>query len=74
MSFISKEMYVIKRKDTNEYMRNNGYFVDINDTTCKSAIKLYETIPNAKSAIRIYHNPEHQILSVKVTIDLKEGI
>lgn len=66
---ISKEMYVLKRKDTDEYMRNNGYFRDLNDTG-KSAIKLYESERLCRSAVKFEEN--YDFVPVKVTIERME--
>lgn len=59
-------MYVVRRKGTNQYTRNNGYRESL-DSNCKSAIKLYETEKLAKSSVRDYED-DFDFVPVNVTI------
>lgn len=73
MTLVEREMYVLRRKGTNKYKKNNGYFEDI-DSNGKSAVKLYETKALCESAVRRCHNyKEHyDFVKVKVTLELEE--
>lgn len=69
MELLSLPMWVIRRKNTNEYMRNNGYCQDINNRKYKSAIRLYKTEDMAKSAVRYhYHFEDYDFIPVNITI------
>ena len=66
MILVQEQMYVVRRKGTNEYTRNNGYRESL-DSNCKSAIKLYETEKIAKSSVRGYED-DFDFVPVNVTI------
>lgn len=66
MILVQEQMYVVRRKGTNEYTRNNGYRESL-DSNCKSAIKLYETEKLAKSSVRDYED-DFDFVPVNVTI------
>lgn len=66
MVLVQEQMYVVRRKGTNEYTRNNGYRESL-DSNCKSAIKLYETEKIAKSSVRGYED-DFDFVPVNVTI------
>lgn len=74
MTLVEREMYVVRKKGTNQYKKNNGYFEDI-DSNGKSAIKLYETKALCESAVRGYRNykENYDFVKVKVTLELEEG-
>lgn len=66
MVLVQEQMYVVRRKGTNQYTRNNGYRESL-DSNCKSAIKLYETEKIAKSSVRGYED-DFDFVPVNVTI------
>lgn len=66
MVLTQEQMYVVRRKDTNQYTRNNGYRESL-DSNCKSAIKLYATEKLAKSSVRGYED-DFDFVPVNVTI------
>lgn len=66
MILVQEQMYVVRRKGTNQYTRNNGYRESL-DSNCKSAIKLYETEKLAKSSVRDYED-DFDFVPVNVTI------
>lgn len=70
MILMQKKMYIIRRKGTNKYMRSNTYLRDLNSDS-KSAIRLYETEAQAKSAVRRFIE-DYDFLPVKVTIETEE--
>ena len=68
MVLVQEQMYVVRRKGTNQYTRNNGYRESL-DSNCKSAIKLYETEKLAKSSVRCYGDEDDfDFVPVNVTI------
>lgn len=71
MNLVERTMYVLRRKGTKQYKKNNGYFEDI-DSNGKSAIKLYETPALCESAVRGYYNykDNFDIVKVKVSISI----
>lgn len=73
MTLVEREMYVVRKKRTNQYKKNNGYFEDIN-INGKSAIKLYETKALCESAVRGYRNykENYDFLKVNVSITIDE--
>lgn len=73
MTLVEREMYVVRKKGTNQYKKNNGYFENI-DSNGKSAIKLYETKALCESAVRGYRNYQDNfdIVKVKVSISIQE--
>lgn len=73
MDLIERNMYVLRKKGTNRYKKNNGYFEDI-DSDGKSAIKLYETAALCESAVRHYRNykENYDIVPAKVSISIQE--
>ena len=66
MILVQEQMYVVRRKGTNQYTRNNGYRESL-DSNCKSAIKLYETEKLAKSSVRGYED-DFDFVPVNITI------
>ena len=66
MILVQEQMYVVRRKGTNQYTRNNGYHESL-DSNCKSAIKLYETEKLAKSSVRDYED-DFDFVPVNITI------
>ena len=63
-------MFVVRRKGTNEYAKNNGFFEPL-DEKHTSAIRLYQTERLAKSSVKGYEE-DFDFVSVDVTIESEE--
>lgn len=67
MVLIKNKMFVVRRKGTNEYAKNNGFFEPL-DEKHTSAIRLYQTERLARSSVRGYEE-NFDFVPVDVTIE-----
>lgn len=68
MEILSKEVYVIRVKGTDDFRRQTGEYCDINGPS-KSPLKTFETKAQAKNTIIRRFHDHYDFLKVRVTIE-----